>query len=58
MSDYNETTCPHCGGYDDWSDIEWEDPCCEKLAAWLRCPNCGGLHKLIWKLADNIPVEG
>ena len=55
---YETHECPHCGNNDDWSDIEWEDPCGYELCAWARCPVCGGLHKLVFELEDNIPVEG
>ena len=56
--EYDEATCPHCGRYDDWSDIEWEDPCSGELVAWARCPECDGLQKLVWTLTENVPVEG
>jgi len=55
---YDEGTCPHCGQQDDWSDIQWDDPLNGELDAWARCPICNGMHKLVWKLEENIPVEG
>jgi len=55
---YKTNECPHCGKQNDWSDIEWEDPYEYELVAWTRCPECGGLHKLVFTLTENIPTEG
>lgn len=55
--EYEACECPHCGRYDDWSDIEWDDPCGYELEAWARCPECDGLHNLVFTLTHNIPVR-
>lgn len=50
--------CPHCGGYDDWSCIEWDDPYDAEYTAFATCPHCGKLHKLVYTLTEHVAVEG